>query len=84
MGDRLYSSFEAPFSSRTNLAIASKSSCTNKESCLSVQLSAGEIRDALNLVDNPDLLGRKIWIKGDIVAAYYGIPGIQSISDYSL
>ena len=77
-------SFEAPFSSRTNLAIASKSSCTNKESCLSVQLSAGEIRDALNLVDNPDLLGRKIWIKGDIVASYYGIPGIQSISDYSL
>ena len=77
-------SFEAPFTSRTNIAIAAKSSCTDKGSCLSVQLSSGEIRDALNLVDNPGLLGHQIWIKGDIVPAYYGIPGIQSISEYSL
>ena len=51
---------------------------------MSVQLSSGAIRDALNLVDNPGLLGTQVWIKGDIVAAYYGIPGIQSISEYSL
>lgn len=76
-------SFEPPFSSRTNFAIATKSSCCDKDACLSVQLASGKIRDALNLVDNPDLLGKKIYLKGDIVQAYYGIPGIQCITEYS-
>lgn len=76
-------SFEAPFTSRTNIVLASKSSCTDKESCISVQLPNGKIRDALNLVDHEDNLGRKVYIKGDIVSSYYGIVGIQSISEYS-
>ncbi|MBO6170419.1 MAG: DUF4493 domain-containing protein [Bacteroidales bacterium] len=75
-------SFSAPFSSRTNLVLASKSSCTDKTSCLSVQLAKGEIRDDLNLVDHPELIGRQIFLKGTIVEAYYGIPGIQNISEY--
>lgn len=76
-------SFEAPFTSRTNIVLATKSSCTDKESCISVQLPNGKIRDALNLVDHEDNLGRKVYLKGDIVASYYGIVGIQSISEYS-
>lgn len=76
-------SFEPPFSSRTNIVLAAKSSCTDKESCVSVQLSSGKIRDALNLVDHEELLGRKVFIKGDIVSSYYGIIGIQSIVEYS-
>jgi hypothetical protein len=52
--------------------------------CLSVQLPSGELRDDLNLVDNPGLLGRKVCLKGDIVEAYYGIPGIKNISEYEL
>lgn len=75
-------SFEPPFVSRTNLVLATKSSCTEKEICLSVQLAKGSIRDEINLVDNEDLLGRKIWLKGDIVESYYGIPGLQSITEY--
>ena len=63
--------------------IATKSSCTDKEACISVQLPSGKIRDALNLVDHEDYLGKKIYLKGDIVASYYGIVGIQSISEYS-
>ncbi len=77
-------SFEAPFSSRTNLVLASKSACRDKESCLSVQLAKGDVRDALNLVDHEDLLGRQVFLKGDIVEAYYGIPGLQNISQYEL
>ena len=76
-------SFEAPFTSRTNFVIATKSSCTDKDACISVQLPNGKIRDALNLVDHEDYLGKKIYLKGDIVASYYGIVGIQSISEYS-
>ena len=76
-------SFQPPFTSKTNFVIAEKSSCTDRDNCLSVQLSTGKIRDALNLVDNPGLIGKKIYLKGDIVASYYGIPGIQAISEYS-
>lgn len=75
-------SFAAPFSSRTNLVLAAKSSVKDKAKCLSVQLAKGDIRDNLNLVDHPDLLGRQIYLKGDIVEAYYGIPGLQNISEY--
>ena len=75
-------SFDPPFSSRTNLVLASRSSITDKSSCLSVQLQKGDIRDALNLVDNPDILGMEIFLKGDIVEAYYGIPGLQNITEY--
>ena len=76
-------SFEPPFTSRTNIVIATKSSCTDKESCISVQLPTGKFRDALNLVDHEENLGKKVYIQGDIVASYYGIVGIQSIRDYS-
>lgn len=77
-------SFDKPFSSRTNMLIGPRSSTSDKASCMSVQLSSGDIRDALNLVDNPGLLGRKICLRGDIVEAYYGIPGIKNISEYEL
>lgn len=76
-------SFTPPFKSRTNLVLASRSSVTDKASCLSIQLQKGDIRDALNLVDNPDILGTEIFLKGDIVEAYYGIPGLQNITEYA-
>ena len=75
-------SFTPPFKSRTNLVLASRSSVTDRASCLSVQLQKGDIRDALNLVDNPDILGTEVFLKGDIVEAYYGIPGLQNITEY--
>ncbi len=77
-------SFEKPFNSRTNMLLGPRSSTSDKESCLSVQLPSGELREALNLVDNPELLGRKICFRGDIVEAYYGIPGLKNISEYEL
>ncbi|MBQ8484346.1 MAG: DUF4493 domain-containing protein [Bacteroidales bacterium] len=75
-------SFEGPFSSRTNILLGSRSTASDRSSCLSVKLPSGAVRDALNLVDNPSLLGRKVYLKGDIVEAYYGLPGITNITDY--
>lgn len=75
-------SFSPPFSSRTNLVLAAKSSVTDRSACISVQLAKGDIRDALNLVDHPENLGRQVYLKGDIVAAYYGLPGLQALSDF--
>lgn len=77
-------SFKAPFSSNTNLAIASRSSVSSKDACLSVSIPAGKIRDAINLHDHPELLGRKLFLKGDIVDAYFKIPGIKNVTDYRL
>lgn len=77
-------SYEEPFASRTNLLLGPRSSTRDRSSCVSVQLPSGKLRDALNLVDNPHLLGRKVYLRGDIVEAYYGIPGIKNISDYEL
>ena len=77
-------SFASPFKSRTNIVIGPKSSTSNRSSCLSVQLSAGQLREALNLVDNPSNHGRRILLKGNIVEAYYGMPGIKNITDFEL
>ena len=77
-------SFSPPFDSMTNILLGPRSSTTSKSSCLSVQLSAGTLRNELNLVTNPDLLGRKVCIRGDIVESYFGITGIKNISDYEL
>ena len=77
-------SFDEPFTSRTNIILGPKSSSADKDACLSVQLPTGAVRDALNLVDNPQVLRRKVYIRGDIVEAYFGIPGIKNISEFML
>ena len=77
-------SFSAPFTSATNLVLASKASVKTRSSCLSVQLPKGAIRDALNLADHPENLGRHVLLRGNIVDAYYGLPGLQNISEYEL
>ena len=75
-------SFEPPLKSRTNLVLGPRSSTVDREACISVQLSEGKVRDALNLVDNPDMTGRKVKLKGDLVAAYYGMPGLKNVVEY--
>ncbi len=77
-------SFDPPFDSRTNLLLGPRSSTQDKDACLAVQLPSGAVRDALNLVDNPGLLGRKVYLKGDIVESYFSITGIKNITEYEL
>lgn len=76
--------FTPPFTKNTNLVLGTKASTSDTAHCLAVELKAGEIRDALNLADHPELLGRKLHIKGDLVSAYYGIPGLKAPSEYQL
>ena len=75
-------SYKAPFKSASNIAIATRSSVSSRTSCISVSLPSGDVRDALNLVSNPDLIGTHIYIKGDIVASYFGLIGIKNVSEY--
>ena len=73
---------EPPFPSATNLALSDRPSDHEKEHCASVELKKGSFRDAVNLADHPGLQGIKLYVKGDIAAAYYGIPGVKNVSDY--
>ena len=77
-------SFDPPFTFRTNIVLGPRSSSSSRSSCISVSLPAGEIRDEINLVDNPHLLGRKVCLKGDLVESYYGMPGLKNLVDYEL
>lgn len=77
-------SFTTPFSKNTNVVIGLRSTSTDSKYLMAVELPKGDIRDELNLQYNPDLLGKKILLKGTITAAYYGIPGIKDISSYEM
>ena len=76
--------FSAPFTKSTNLVLGEKAASTELDYCLSVELPSGKIREALNLMDHPELLGRKVYIKGNLESAYYGIPGLKAPSEYQL
>lgn len=75
---------EAPFPSATNLAVGPRTSSSDTGSCLSVELKKGQLRDALNLVDNPGLKGRKVFLKGDLVELYYGTAGLKNVSEFAV
>lgn len=70
--------FDGPFTKPTNIVLGERSSTTDRSACLSVELPAGALRDALNLVDNPDLEGRRVRLRGDLVPSYYGLPGLKT------
>ena len=67
----------------SHIAIAARSSVTEKASCVAVELPAGNVREALNLVDHPDLIGTRIFVKGDLVESYFGTIGLKGTSDYA-
>ncbi len=69
-------------SKQTHLAIASRSSITTKASCVAVELPKGSVRDALNLVDHPELVGSRIYVKGNLVSSYFGTTGLKGTSQY--
>ena len=77
-------SFTPPFSKNTNLVLGTRAGTSETAYCLAVELKAGELRDALNLADHPELLGHRIHIQGDLVSAYYGIPGLKAPTGYQL
>lgn len=63
----------------TEILIAANANETNPENCIPVQLPAGDIRNALNLNQNPSVLGQKILVYGSI-EKYFGVAGVKSTS----
>ncbi len=73
--------FAGPFSLKTNILIAATAGETDVKKCVPVQLPAGSVREALNLIDHEDLLGKQVTLKGNL-EKYFGQPGLKSVSDY--
>ena len=74
--------FEPPFDRNTNILLGPRANTSSREYCVCVELKAGDVRNFLNLADNPGILGMKVIVTGDIVASYYGLPGIKNVTSY--
>ena len=64
-----------------NILIADNANETDYTKCLVVQLPSGDIRTALNLVDNPGNLKKKVVLTATL-EAYFGVAGLKSTSAY--
>jgi len=67
----------------TNILLSSRSVVSERKECISVELPKGDVRDALNLKDNPENLGRQVILKGNLVDSYYGLPGLKTTLDFA-
>lgn len=74
--------FEAPFSLDTNILLSLRSTVSDRSECLSVELPRGDLRTAINLKDNPANLGKQVYLKGKLVASYYGLPGLKTATGW--
>lgn len=74
--------FSADDAVTTNMMLADDVDETDYTNCLIIQLPSGDVREALNLSDNPDNLGRKVTLCGSL-EKYFGTCGLKSVSEYS-
>lgn len=76
--------FEEPFESKTSILIADSKKETNKKNVVAIQLKSGsDIREDLNLVENPENYRRMVFVYG-YKTTYLKIDGIKEIIDYEL
>lgn len=68
---------------KTNLLIADNADETDIAKCLAVQLPSGDVRNALNLVDNPGNYKKLVTLTGSL-EKYFGVPGLKTVSKYEI
>ena len=73
--------FGTSTSTQTNILISDNPNATTADECIPVQLPSGAVRTALNLVNNPGNLGKKVKMNGSI-EKYFGVAGFKSVSEY--
>lgn len=64
----------------SNIALAD--AATEQEVFAPIQLPTGDVRAALNLVDNAANLGKKVAVYGTL-DAYFSQPGVKNVSEYT-
>ncbi len=80
--DEQTATFTVPATVNSNLIMAMNPDETNYEKCIVLQLPSGDLRNALNLVSNPENLGKQVTVKGELLK-YFGTQGVKNISAYN-
>ena len=76
--------FEVSTTQSANILLSDNANATEASQCICIQLLANtDPRKALNLVDNPGNLGKKVKVYGDVMK-YNTLPGIKNTSNYEL
>lgn len=87
-GTSMKSSEFSAGNSATNIILADTPVETDYSNCIPVQLSLSplackEVRDAINLLTNPSMLKKKIYIQGNI-DSYMRVVGIKETKEYKI
>lgn len=85
-GDNSSSStkFEPPFTSETNISISISPDVKERVKCVNVELKTTAAKEQLGLKSNPDNIGAKVYLRGDIESSYFGLTGIKSVKEFVL
>lgn len=76
--------FTAEGAQAANILLAATATASTKEECICIQLVNGsDVRKALNLIDNPGNLGKKVSVRGDVMK-YNSLPGIKNTDAYKI
>ncbi|MCI1778614.1 MAG: DUF4493 domain-containing protein [Bacteroidales bacterium] len=84
-GDATSASFRTgpPFMKSSNIVIASSVYERNRNNCFVVELPSGsKVREGLNLVVHPKLVGSAVVVTGCIANSYYGYVGVKGTKSY--
>ena len=76
--------YDASGTAASNIILADSPTSTTDGDCLPIQLVSGtDVRTALNLVDNPGNLGKKVSICGSL-ESYFSVAGLKAPTGYVL
>jgi hypothetical protein len=73
-----------PFVRTTNILIADDPDEREEIRIMPVQLPIGRAREAINLAENPENLGKPVKLKGNLGAYFVPRPGLRDVSGYWL
>ena len=73
-------------SNKNSLVLAKTAGETDYNKIVTVQLNSGDARNALNVVDNPELIGQMVKVRGQLLNSssnpyYLGKPGVRGVQN---
>lgn len=75
--------FETSGASNNNILLAESPDVKDKAKCIDVQLPYGDVRSALNLANNPGMMGAQVKLYGDVLK-YNTMPGLKNTTKFEI
>lgn len=63
----------------TNIILSSNQHASSESECIPIQLPAGDVRNGLNLADNPGNLGQEVLLYGTL-EKYFRVSGVKNVT----